>query len=184
MTPYPLSKTDTGTKVLITLFLATIAVSISVAELNVRDKVKFTPAGVVARYGPEEEPVDSPAGGFAGDAAAEPTMAEEPLVARMNTFTLLLDVTHPHVFELPLVVFVLAHFLMRTRAASAFKLVTYFLGFGGIVLFLGTPWMVRYVALGWAPMMLVGAFLVGLASMVMIAVSLWDMWTKGKTGRR
>src|SRR3954466_12580586 len=56
MTPYPLSKSDPSTKVLITLFLSTILVSIGVAELNVYDKVKWTPDGVVQRYGPDPEP--------------------------------------------------------------------------------------------------------------------------------
>lgn len=174
MTPYPLSRSDTGTKVLITLFLVTMAVSIGVAELNVKDKVDWSSEGVVRRYGPDEEesaPLD------------ELPLEGSPLVARMNTFTLLLDVTHPHVFELPLVVFVLAHFLMRTRAPSWFKVSNYVVSFAGVAAFLSSPWVVRYVSIGAAPLLLVGAVMVGLSSVMMIVVPLWDMWTPPRKNR-
>ena len=187
MTPYPLSKSDPSTKVLITLFLATMLVSIAVAELNVYDKVRWTPSGVAARYGPDPEtPAAAEAPPASGEefplesgsnAAEAPPLAEgDTLVARMNTFTLLVDVTHPHVFELPLVVFVLAHFLMRTRAATWFKLANYVLSFGGIAAFLATPWLVRYVSVRAAPLLLAGAVAVGVTSLTMIVVSVVDMW--------
>jgi hypothetical protein len=203
MTPYPLSKSDKSTKILITLFLATMAVSVGVAELNVKDKVDWTAAGVVRRYGPEED-VGPPASLSSPDEPgatedefppesgttelavpkAEPTLVEgEPLVARMNTFSLLLDVTHPHVFELPLVVFVLAHFLMRTRAPNWFKLTNYFVGFAGVVAFLGSPWVVRYLSIRAAPMLLVGAVMIGLACASMVVVPIWDMWTPHRRKR-
>jgi hypothetical protein len=204
MTPYPLSRTDKATKVLITMFLATIAVSIGVAELNVNDKVRFTDAGVVARYGPEEAGPPTPApgpddfplesgsngapgteefplesGSNAAPASSTPPVTAPPLetlVSRMNTFTLLLDVTHPHVFELPLVMFVLAHFLMRTRVPDWFKLSTYAGAFAGIAAFLGTPWLVRYASVAAAPLLLVGACAIGITGLVMIVVPIVDMW--------
>lgn len=211
MTPYPLHRSERSSKVLITLFLATMAVSILVAELNVKDKVGWTLDGVVARYGPDEspgiggsaKPDTAPAGmapsvspefeefplesGSNAAGVAEPAVpADSMLVARMNTFTLLLDVTHPHVFELPLVLFVLAHFLMRTRVPDWLKLSAYFASFAGIAAFLGTPWLVRYVSLAMAPLMLVGAALIGLTALVMITVPLVDMWLPAPTskGRR
>lgn len=198
MTPYPLSKTDPSTKILITLFLVTMAVSISVAELNVNDKVGWTAHGVVQRYGPDEPQPDFPADApppldadlpvdtGSSDPDAPPplepsgrdaSLVDEPLVARLNTFTLLLDVTHPHVFELPLVIFVLAHFFMRTRVPNWVKIATYFVSFSGIAAFLGAPWLVRYISIQCAPTLLVGATLIGVTSVVMIIVPIWDMWT-------
>lgn len=201
MTPYPLHRTERPTKILITLFLATMAVSILVAELNVKDKVGWTAGGVVARYGPDapatlpERPTagdaGQPDGDFplesgtnAADAELDGGLGAEPLVARMNTFTLLLDVTHPHVFELPLVIFVLAHFLMRTRVPEWLKLAVYALSFAGIGAFLGAPWLVRYVSLSLAPLMLAGAALIGLSSVVMIVVPVADMWLPAKKPSR
>ena len=186
MTPYPLSRSDTNTKLLITLFLLTMLAAFAIAEMNVYDKVGRIKNGVVERYGPEAvgraEPLKEPAPAEVSrtsDAAepAEPLSLEgEMPVARMNTFSTLVDVTHPHVFELPLVVFVLAHFLMRTRAAQWFKLTNYLLAFGGIVAFLAGPWLVRYVSVKAAPVLYAGAVAIGVSVLLMVVVSLWDMW--------
>jgi hypothetical protein len=176
MTPYPLSRSDTTTKVLITLFLLTTLAAFTVAELNVYDKVGRIKNGVVQRYGPEE--VDGAAtsnSGQSADTSSLPLEAE-PSVARMNTFTALLDITHPHVFEIPLVLFVLAHFLMRTRAANWFKLANYLLAFIGVTAFLAAPWAVRYLSPRMAPLLYTGAIAVGLSSFIMIAVTVWDIW--------
>ena len=192
MTPYPLSRSDTNTKVLITLFLLTMLAAFAVAEMNVYDKVGRIKNGVVERYGPESggraAPLRDPAlaevsrtSDMAEAAEALPLESEMP-VARMNTFSILVDVTHSHVFELPLVIFVLAHFLMRTRAAQWFKLTSYLLAFGGIVAFLAAPWLVRYVSLKAAPALYAGAVAIGAAVLFMVVVSLWDLWT-GRANR-
>src|SRR5262245_11783872 len=176
MTPYPLSRSDTTTKVLITIFLLTTLAAFTVAELNVYDKVGRIKNGVVQRYGPEE--VDGAATSNTGQSADTSSLPleTEPSVARMNTFTALLDITHPHVFEIPLVLFVLAHFLMRTRAANWFKLASYLLAFSGVTAFLAAPWTVRYLSPRMAPLLYAGAIAVGLSSFMMIAVTVWDMW--------
>lgn len=171
MTPIPLASTDHNTRILITLFLLTMLVAIAVAELNVYDKVGRLRGGVAQRYGPEASVPTSPS----PDVAALPS-EDEQLVARMNTFSQLLDVTHSHVFELPLVLFVLAHFLMRSRVAEWFKLANYLGSSLGTILFLGTPWTVRYISLQTAPALYVGAASVGITAVTMIVVPLWDMW--------
>jgi hypothetical protein len=176
MTPYPLSRSDTNTKILITLFLLTTLAAFTVAELNVYDKVGRIKNGVAARYGPEETAdVTNANPGQTADTSSLPLETEQP-VARMNTFTALLDITHPHVFEIPLVLFVLAHFLMRTRAANWFKLGSYLLAFVGVTVFIAAPWTVRYLSPRMAPLLYAGAIAVGLSSFLMIAVTVWDMW--------
>jgi|SRR5262245_8148909 len=176
MTPYPLSRSDTITKVLITLFLLTTLAAFTVAELNVYDKVGRIKNGVVQRYGTEETvDIANANPGQAADMSSLP-LETEPPVARMNTFTALLDVTHPHVFEIPLVIFVLAHFLMRTSAANWFKLACYLLAFGGVTAFIAAPWTVRYLSPRTAPLLYAGAITVGVSSFLMIAITVWDMW--------
>jgi hypothetical protein len=166
MTPIPLAYTDRNTRILITLFLTTMLAAIGVAELNVYDKVGRLRGGVAQRYGPEVP---------ATDQAALPS-ENDVLVARMNTFGQLLDVTHSHVFELPLVLFVLAHFLMRCRVAEWFKLSNYLTSSLGTVLFLGAPWTVRYISVQTAVLLYVGAIAIGTTSTIMIFVPIWDMW--------
>jgi len=170
MTPAPLHTTDRTSKILITLFLLTILVAVGVAELNNYDKVWRTTHGVALRYGPESASPD------------EMLSESDALVARMNTFSALLDVTHAHIFELPLVLFVLAHFLMRTRTSDGFKLANYLCSFLGVVVFLGSPWMVRYVSTGMAFLFHLGSAMIGASALVMIVVPLADMWIGCRAG--
>ncbi len=86
------------------------------------------------------------------------------------------DRDDPHIFEMPLVILVLCHFLMRTRLANWAKVITYILSFGGAGGMLATPWLVRYVSVRLAPLLVVSAVALGVAVVVLVAVPLWDMW--------
>jgi len=180
MTPIPLSRSDRNTKILITLFLSTLLTAVAVAELNVYDKVGRFKKGIAVRYGPEKD--ESP---LAGDSVgSQPLPSEKEMqVARMNTFSMLLDITHSHIFEIPLVMFVLAHFLMRTRVPEHFKLFNYVASFGGVVTFLSAPWMVRYISVKAAPLLYLGASTMGVTALLMTVVPIWDMWAPVKRPR-
>lgn len=171
MTPIPLAYTDRNTRILITLFLLTMLAAIGIAELNVYDKVGRLRGGVVERYGPDLTSRND----SSFDVASLPG-EHETLIARMNTFSQLLDVTHSHVFELPLVLFVLAHFLMRSRVAEWFKLANYLCSSLGTILFLAAPWTVRYISVHTAVLLYVGATAIGITSTLMIFLPIWDMW--------
>src|SRR5262249_35444331 len=90
------------------------------------------------------------------------------------------DLTHPHVFEMPLLILVLCHFLMRTRLANWAKISTYFLSFGGVAGMLATPWLVRYLSIKFAPLMIVSAISLAVSSFALGVVPLWDMWIPEK----
>jgi hypothetical protein len=79
--------------------------------------------------------------------------------------------------------FVLAHFLMRTRVPEGFKLLNYVASFGGVVIFLATPWMVRYVSVKAAPLLYLGATTMGVTALLMTVIPIWDMWAPVKTRR-
>lgn len=194
MTPFPLHRSDWNTKILITIFLLVMLVSFGVAELNVYDKVGKIKNGVALRYGPDPElnqELNTTPSQILENPTLEPPINPNPdlpasemtslpleseFIAKMNTFSTLLDITHPHVFEIPLVLFVLAHFLMRTRVAEWFKLATYLGSFGGCAAFLSTPWLVRYISTGLSSLLYVGATLMGLTVVIMVFVPLIDMW--------
>src|ERR1051325_5553207 len=106
MTPYPLHRSETSTKVMITLFLLFMVGSFSVAFLNVYDKVGRVPNGVALRYGPDKTdnadvgtapaitsaPADGIYGSGPNENTGENTGAAAPvMVARMNTFSALVD---------------------------------------------------------------------------------------------
>jgi len=177
MTPIPLCKSDRNTKILITLFLSTLLMAVAVAELNVYDKVGRFKKGIAVRYGPE---FDESANAVDPTDALSLPLENDMLVSRMNTFSMLLDITHSHIFEIPLVMFVLAHFLMRSRVPEWFKLSNYVGSFGGVVIFLSAPWMVRYVSVKTAPLLYVGAVTMGVTALLMTVVPIWGMWAPVK----
>jgi hypothetical protein len=177
MTPYPLHRSERNTKILITLFLLSMLAAFVVASINIYDKVARFSSGVAHRYGPE---VVSPLG---SDAAGNPgnenlPMENEPveLAARMNTFTALMDITHPHLFQIPMMLFVLAHFLMRARVSEWFKLANYVATFGGMIAFISSPWLVRYLSIRCAPLLYLGAGAMAITIVIMVFVPIWDMW--------
>jgi hypothetical protein len=168
--------------------------SFTIALLNVYDKVGRVPNGVVERYGPETtdthaEPEVTSTGGIYDEPAA---MSEDPnkamaeptaMVARVNTYSALLDITHPHIFEMPIIILVLCHFVMRTRLANWAKVLTYVMSFGGVAGMLATPWLVRYASVKFAPMMTWSAVALAVSAIPLIFVPLWDMWMPVKSSR-
>jgi hypothetical protein len=167
--------------------------SFTVALLNVYDKVGRIPNGVAERYGPdiadahtESAPEVTSTGGIYDEPAAMNEGANESIgeqtamVARVNTYSALLDITHPHIFEMPIIILVLCHFVMRTRLANWAKMLTYALSFGGVAGMLATPWLVRYVSVGFAPLMMASAVALAISAIPLIFVPLWDMWVPVK----
>jgi hypothetical protein len=193
MTPYPLYRSQTNTKILITLFLFSILAAFGFAGLNIYDKVgRSTSGGAAHRYGPEKMRDESalnvgisPSEELPIEDASDDTLSPaEPLAARMNRFGSLMDITHPHIFQIPIVLFVLAHFLMRTRASEWFKLTNYIASFGGMASFIAAPWMVRYWSIQWTPLLYVGASAMGVSALTMTLVPIWDMWCSPKKDER
>ncbi len=177
MTPIPLGRMDRSSRILITLFLLTMLVAFGVAGLNIYDKVGRSHASIVERYGPDLTPGKMRS--QESDTELNQLPAEnDPLVVRSNTFSQLVDVTHAHAFELPLVLFVLAHFLMRSRVPDWLKLSNYVASMGGVVLFLSAPWLVRYVSIKAAPSFSVGSSLILITAICMTTVPIFEMWRK------
>ncbi|MFN8006703.1 MAG: hypothetical protein U0V70_06735 [Terriglobia bacterium] len=174
MTPIPLQRSDLSTKILITVFLLFMVASFGIAFLNMYDKVGRLPHGAADRYGPDQ---DQKGGGYGdgiyNNAESNPNLA---LNSKINTFSALLDLTHPHMFETPIVLLVLCHFLMRTALASWAKISIYLVSFGSLAGILATPWLVRYVSLGFSSLLVVCAGLLACSSLVLVAVPLWEMW--------
>jgi hypothetical protein len=198
MTPYPLHRSETSTKVLITMFMLFMVGSFTIALLNVYDKVGRVPNGVVERYGPDAAPAHTETqsapevtstGGIYDEPAAmneasnESTSEPTAMVSRINTYSALLDITHPHIFEMPIIILVLCHFVMRTRLANWAKVLTYALSFGGVAGMLATPWLVRYVSIRFAPMMMAAAVALAISAIPLIFVPLWDMWAPVRARR-
>jgi hypothetical protein len=91
-----------------------------------------------------------------------------------KTFGQLLEITHAHAFVMGLVFLVLAHLFLSTGFSARFKVGALVLGFGGTMLGVLSPWLVRYVAGGFAWLTLI-AWIAGTAgNWAMVCASAWE----------
>lgn len=88
----------------------------------------------------------------------------------------LIELTHAHAFVMGTVYLVLAHLIIATTAPPRMKLWSVAGGFGGLAADVLGPWLVRYVAAGFAYLQL-GAWIAEWASFaVLVYYPLRDMW--------
>jgi hypothetical protein len=93
-----------------------------------------------------------------------------------KSFRELIEVTHFHAFVMGLVYMVLAHLLIATRAPTIMKRVAIVGGFTGLLGDLAAPWLVRYVAAGFAYLQLAAWAILWASIAVFVYYPLRDMW--------
>jgi hypothetical protein len=92
------------------------------------------------------------------------------------SFRELAEVTHFHLFTMPVVFIILIHVMYLTSAGSALKAAMTWAGFGGVMLDLVSPWLISYVSPVFVLTMLTGDMLMMLSFLVMMAIPLYEMW--------
>lgn len=148
-----------STRLAYTLFLVFSLLGYAVMIALAADRSGFTPSSAGAYY----------AGG--GDAYAK-TKGE------------LLEVTHFHLFSMPLMLFVQGHLFLMTRWPRRLKLALLYAAFLGCALDLAAPWLTVYVSPDLAALKIVARVLLGPSLLAFAVVPLWEMWARGGTPRR
>ena len=92
------------------------------------------------------------------------------------SFRELAEVTHFHLFTMPVVFMILVHVMYLTNASHALKVVMTWSGFGGVILDLISPWLISYVSPVFVLTMLTGDTLMTVSFFVMMAIPLYEMW--------
>lgn len=92
------------------------------------------------------------------------------------SFRELAEVTHFHLFTMPVVFMILVHVLYLTSASHATQVWLTWLSFGGVILDLVSPWLISYVSPIFVLTMLAGDTLMMLSFLVMMAIPLYEMW--------
>jgi len=109
----------------------------------------------IARYyagkGEAALPACDATGAAAGPAIEVPEEAErgQPIVVPI-TYRKLLEVTHFHLFTMPVVLLIVAHLFLATGLGERAKLAWIAAAIGSVALHLATPWLVRYAGSGLA----------------------------------
>lgn len=137
-------------------------------------------------------------GYYAGDAAAPSSESERRGVrvevpeetSRMMvavSYRKLLEVTHFHLFTVPVFLLIIAHLFMLTDLSRPSKLVWIAGAWGASLVHLAAPWVIRYLSTSLAFLFPASGALMGLAMTVLIVYPLVVMWTgpgkaSGNTG--
>jgi hypothetical protein len=96
-----------------------------------------------------------------------------------RTFGQMLEETHFHAFIEGVTLLVLAHLFIGTSVTRRFKLAVVVLSFGSTLMGLASPWLVKYVAPGFAMVHMSCWLIMGATALILIGVPLYEMWLKG-----
>ncbi|MBA2487261.1 MAG: hypothetical protein H0V35_14435 [Nitrospira sp.] len=92
------------------------------------------------------------------------------------SFRELAEVTHFHLFTMPVVFMILVHVLYLTNTSQVTQVWLTWLSFGGVALDLLSPWLISYVSPFFVLTMLAGDTLMMLSFLAMMAIPLYEMW--------
>ncbi len=114
--------------------------------------------------------------GLRPDAIATYYRGGESEMSFPKTFWQLTEVSHSHLFTIPVVVLILSHLLFGTPLSSRARVALTGITFAGALLDALGPWAVRYVAGGFAYVLIFGWMLLGGGSLLMVGLTFAAMW--------
>jgi hypothetical protein len=97
-----------------------------------------------------------------------------------KTFWQLVEVSHFHLFTIPIVVLVLSHLLYATPASARLRIFLTSLTFAGAFLDAVGPWAIRYLSAGFAYLLIVGWMLLAGGALVIVLLTLAAMWAPNR----
>jgi hypothetical protein len=160
--------------------LAAIVVSMMFYEDLVGPKTAGV-AGYYAGAAHASAHADAPAmGGPKIELPDEAARSEEITVA--VTYRKLLEVTHFHLFTVPVFLLIIAHLFMLTGLSSAAKTAWIVTGWLSAFVHLLAPWLIRYGGRAWTFTYPTSGALMGLALSVMTVYPMVVMWLPRKSG--
>ena len=137
-------------RVLYSAFCALTFLGVVSSALYYGDLVGAGTRGVARYYAgageapaPAAVPSEAPVGGPAIELPEEVERGRPIVVA--VTYRKLLEVTHFHLFTMPVVLLIVAHLFLATGLGDRAKLAWIVAGSASVTLHLATPWLVRYV---------------------------------------
>src|SRR5262249_31544363 len=109
-------------------------------------------AGVASYYAGAQKTVAAApvTGGPKIEMRPEASVESSERITIAVTYRKLLEVTHFHLFTVPVFLLIIAHLFMLTGLSSTAKLVWIALGWLSSLLHLGAPWLIRYGGAGWS----------------------------------
>ncbi len=141
-----------GTRFAYTLFLAFIFVGYLVMALLAAERSGFSSEQIVGRY--------------VGDDQTSFGMS----------YGEMLEVTHFHLFSMPLLLFVMGHLFLLSFWPLRVKVSLVIACAVGMVCDLSAPWLIHYVSSDFAQLKNIGRVLMGAGFLAFTLVPIWEMW--------
>jgi hypothetical protein len=99
-----------------------------------------------------------------------------------RAFGQMIEETHFHAFIEGVTLLVLTHLFIATSVRRSVKSGVILLAFGATFVDLATPWLIRYVAPGFALLQMASWVMMAGTALALIGVPLYEMWWKGEDG--
>ncbi len=93
-----------------------------------------------------------------------------------KTFWQLVEVSHFHLFTIPVVVLIVSHLLYGTPTSVRLRVWLTLIVFTGALLDVIAPWLVRYVAGAMAYVTILGWLLLAGGTLLIVVITLLSMW--------
>ena len=156
-------------KVLLTLYIISVLAGLWVASLKYTDRATWSVDGVTDYVaGSEELADDDPFGGvFAG--------LEGEALFEGKTRRELVDIVHPHLFSIPILLFVLGHLLHLTNLRDGWKLGINVIAFTSML----TTFLLPFAVIehrGLAPILYGSGVAMFVSMLALCVIPLWEMW--------
>ncbi len=163
-------------KLLYTAFCALILFGVGSSALFYVDLVGTGTSGIKRYYAGVSERVadENPSRGPVIDLPASETESHPPLVVAVS-YRKLLEVTHFHLFTMPVILLILGHLFLATGLRDTLKRGFIVAGAISVALHLATPWLVRSFP-GLAFLHAVSGLALTLTMAVLTGVPVLSMW--------
>jgi hypothetical protein len=125
---------------------------------------------------PSQQPTQPPAGGPTIEVPPEAQEAHRSIVVAVS-YRKLLEVTHFHLFTMPVVLLIVGHLFLATGLSERAKRVWLIAGVVSVGLHLATPWLVRAVA-GLAPLHALSGIALTVTMAVLTLYPVGAMWRR------
>jgi hypothetical protein len=175
-------------RVVYSVFLGFTLVALALSAWLAREMVGTDLAGVSAYYAGSDgstSAVPEPApGGDAGPVLELPPEADAPVGQPPMSTRKLLEVTHFHLFSMPVYLLILSHLFMLSRLSERAKVLWIALGTLAVGGHIAAPWVARAGGASAAASYAVSGALLAISMLVMGVVPLLEMWIDGKIDTR
>jgi hypothetical protein len=167
-------------RVVYSVFLAFTLVALALTAWLAREMVGTDLAGISGYYAGSEGSAATPssdAGAAAGPALELPADADAALGQPPMSTRKLLEVTHFHLFSMPVYLLILSHLFMLSRLSERAKVLWIVIGTLAVGGHIAAPWIARSGGTGAAVSYAASGTALALSMLVMGIVPLFEMWS-------